>query len=128
MSMNGYPLRCNHPEAWLMSGYFTGGGSGAVTKITGEDITVTRTGTGAYTLSWSKPGARLIGLVKWTLAANTPANIAGFTVAFDYDSYSAANRSINFIVYAADNSTATDLASTVGLGLDFVISTTQVTG
>lgn len=128
MSMNGYELRSNNPEARLACGYWTGAAAAALTKVIGANLTITRTGAGAHTLTWSTPGARLAGLPMWTLAANTPANIAGFTVAFDYDSYVAASRTINFIVYAADNSTATDLATTMGLGLMVPLVMTQVVG
>lgn len=55
------------------------GGTAAVTKVTGPDVTVTRTGTGAYLLTWAADPGNSLGAVA-SLQATTVADLAGHTV------------------------------------------------
>jgi len=126
--MGLYPERSNQPEGFIASGRWTGAATAALTKVNGAGLTITRLGVGNHRLAWDTPGAQLASLPMWVLASNTPTATAGFTVSFDLDSYSAANRTIDFFIYAADNSTATDLASTSGLGLLVPLTTSRVVG
>lgn len=55
------------------------GGAAAVTKVTGPGVDVTRTGTGAYLLTWTEDPGNFLGAGAF-LQATTPANLAGHTV------------------------------------------------
>lgn len=55
------------------------GGSAAVTKVTGPGVTVTRTGTGAYLLTWAASPGNELGTVA-SLQATTVTALAGHTV------------------------------------------------
>jgi hypothetical protein len=53
-----------------------------ITKQLGDGLTVTRTGTGAYRLTWSENPGTFVCAVG-SLQAATPANLAGHTMIFD---------------------------------------------
>lgn len=66
------------------------------TKEVGQGITVTRTGEGAYRITWAKnPGA----FVGWShgFGAATPADLAGYTAV--RDTWDATNLRLDFVVY-----------------------------
>lgn len=83
------------------------GGTTAVTKVTGPGVAVTRTGAGAYLLTWqAKPGNLLAAVA--SLQATTPGDIAGHTVVCG--PYVAATKTMTVNVYNAAD-TAHDLAA-----------------
>lgn len=86
------------------------GGTATVSTDTnggGSGITISRTGTGAYRLTWSdNPGV----FQGWScnLGAATPVDLAGHTVI--RDTYDATNFILDFVVYNASDA-AHDLAA-----------------
>jgi O-acetyl-ADP-ribose deacetylase (regulator of RNase III) len=101
-----YPHRSTQPESveHVVRGV---GGSAAVTKQLGAGLALTRTGTGAYRITWSETPGTFLGAVASLMAA-TPGDLAGHTVIFD--TYDATNRRLDFIVYNASDA-AHDLAA-----------------
>jgi len=57
------------------------GGASSITKEVGLGVAVTRTGTGAYLLTWSESQGYHLGSIAG-LSAVTPASLAGHTVVF----------------------------------------------
>jgi ABC-type spermidine/putrescine transport system permease subunit II len=55
------------------------GGSSAVTKVTGPGVTITRTGTGAYLLTWAADPGNSLGAIA-SLQATTASALAGHVV------------------------------------------------
>ena len=85
------------------------GASNPTNTYVAGGATVTRTGTGAYRITWSGWNGPLVGAVAG-LMADTPANLAGHTVVFDYDSYTKTTLALDFTLYNAADS-AHDLAA-----------------
>ena len=83
------------------------GGASAITKTNGKGVAVTRTGTGAYLLTWSESPGNLLGATSG-LAATTSANLAGHTVTFG--AYDQSAKTLAFIVRNAADA-AHDLAA-----------------
>lgn len=84
------------------------GGSSAISKSAGgAGIAVTRTGTGAYRLTFDDSQGTFLG---WScsLGAATPGDIAGHTAI--RDEWDASNKRLDFIVYN-DSDSAHDLAA-----------------
>ena len=76
------------------------GGSAAVTKVTGPDVTITRTGTGAYLLTWAADPGNSLGAVA-SLQATTPGDVAGHTVICG--PYVSASKTMTVTVYNASD-------------------------
>lgn len=90
------------------------GGSSAVTKVTGQGVAVSRTGTGAYLLTWAEnPGSHLGNF--YGLSATTPGDIAGHTVIFG--AYDSSAYTLAFVLYNASFA-AHDLAALEWVDLD----------
>lgn len=106
MSLDGYKVKSNEPEAKLHKVRAVGGSS-AVTKVKGKGIAVTRTGSGAYLLTWSDDPGNLVDIGA-TLQATTPGDLAGHTVIFG--AYTAGTPTLAFVVYNASDA-AHDLAA-----------------
>lgn len=70
----------------------------APTKELGHGITATRTGEGAYLLTWADNPGTFIG---WScsFAAATPADLKGYTAV--RDTYDATTKSLAFVVYTS---------------------------
>lgn len=90
------------------------GGSAAVTKVTGPGLAVTRTGTGAYRVTFSENVGTVLAAT-YGLQAATPGDLAGHTVIFD--TYDSTNRRLDFIVYNASDA-AHDLAANEWVSLN----------
>ena len=72
------------------------GGSSAITKEIGPGVAVSRTGAGAYRLTWSENPGVYMGAVA-SLQAATPGDLAGHTVIFD--TYDSTNFILDLVVY-----------------------------
>lgn len=83
------------------------GGTTAITKTNGLGVAVTRTGTGAYLLTWSDAPGNFLGATAG-LQATTVANLAGHSVIFG--AYSATAKTLAFTVRNAADA-AHDLAA-----------------
>lgn len=101
------------PSRWVVqegTEYFIrilGTGAANPTKQEGEGVTVTRTGAGAYRITFAEQPFQFIGATAGLLAT-TNADLKGYTVVFtDYDS---TNLRLDFVVYNSSFA-ATDLAA-----------------
>lgn len=84
------------------------GAATAISKVSGGDqVTVTRTGTGAYTVTFAENPGNFMG-ASITLQATTPGNLAGHTVI--PGAWDATLFALSFIVYNAADA-AHDLAA-----------------
>lgn len=98
------------------------GGSTSVTKEHGKGVTVSRTGDGAYRITWNEnPGA--FQSVTHSLQAATPGDLAGHTVIFD--TYDSTNKRLDFVVYN-DTPAAHDLAADEYINVTVKFKTTAV--
>lgn len=98
------------------------GGASAVTQVTGKGVALTRTGTGAYLLTWSDDMGVFQG-VDFGLQATTPGDIAGHTVIAG--AYTAGTPTLAFIVYNASDA-AHDLAALEWVTARVVFAPTSV--
>lgn len=106
MSMQGDKVKATQPEV-IEHLIRAVGGSSAITKVTGTGLTVTRTGAGAYLVTWAEnPGTHLTN--QYGLSATTPGDLAGHTVIFG--AYNATARTLAFVLYNASFA-AHDLAA-----------------
>jgi hypothetical protein len=104
--LDGAKLKCTQGE--MIDHVITSeGGSSAITKLHGPGVAVTRTGTGAYLLTWSENPGTWHGNT-YGLAAATPGNLAGHTVIFG--EYNSSAYTLAFVVYNGSDS-AHDLAA-----------------
>jgi hypothetical protein len=101
-----FPHRSTQPESveHLVRGV---GGTTAITKVTGAGAALTRTGTGAYRITWAETPGTFLGAVA-SLQATTVGDLAGHTVTFA--PYDATNRRLDFTVANASDA-AHDLAA-----------------
>ena len=99
MSLDKFPARSNLAEHFDSVCRAVGVTSGpSVSQVTGKGVTLTRTGTGAYLLTWSDDMGVFQG-VDFGLQASTPANLAGHTVIAG--AYTEGTPTLAFIVYNA---------------------------
>lgn len=124
MSLDGYKVKSNVPESKKHSIRCVGGASAITKDGGGKGISVSRTGTGAYLLTWKDaPGA----FIKWSanFGASTPANVAGHTAVRGV--YDSSALTLAFVVY---NSTfaAHDLAAAEYIDIEVEFSPTGVSG
>lgn len=98
------------------------GGSSEVTQEEGDGVTLTRTGTGAYLLTWANDPGVFVGLT-YGLSATTPGNIAGHTLIAGL--YSTSAFTLAFIVYNASDA-AHDLAALEHMHLTVNFKTTSI--
>lgn len=94
------------------------GGTAAVTKTHGPGVTVTRTGTGAYSVTF----AENVGVVlsaTYGLQATTPGDLAGHTVVFA--PYNTTTKVLAFVVYNSSFA-AHDLAALEWVSLNIQTS------
>jgi hypothetical protein len=87
------------------------GGSAAVTKRVGPGVDLTRLGAGSYRITWDQNPGVFLGAVA-SLQAATPGDLAGHVVVFD--TYDAANRRLDFTLYAVAAAAADVPAYTTG--------------
>lgn len=76
------------------------GGTTAVTKVEGKDVTISYVSTGRYRLTWAACPGVLMGAT-YGLQATTPGNIAGHTVIFG--AFTAGGTTLDFYVYNASD-------------------------
>lgn len=115
-------FRVNHsaPDVRRHAVYLTGAGTSAPTVRSGPSVTVTRTGTGAYTITWSEYPGVFLGW-RADLGASTPADVAGHTVV--RDDYDTATKSLPFVLYNASDA-AHDLAASEYLDIEVTFKMT----
>ena len=120
MSLDAFPQKSN--SAGIVAHVVQGvGAASSVTQLNGPGVTLTRTGTGLYLLTWSDPPGNFLGAT-WGLSATTAANIAGHTVAFGL--YAAAGTMAVSVYNASD--TLHDLAALEWLTVVSFFSATNV--
>ena len=122
MSLNPFPVRSTEPESWTHEVRILGTGAANPTKVFGAGMTITRTGSGAYLITWGDaPGA----FVDYGAGfqATTVADLRGFTVVVGV--YSASAKTLAFTVYDSTFAAA-DLAANQWLSLRLVFKTTAV--
>lgn len=99
MSQHAFPVRSAQPELVAHPVRALGVTSGpSITKELGDGLTVTRTGAGAYRLTWSEnPGTFVVAV--GSLQAATPGDLAGHTMIFD--TWDSTNLRLDLVVYNA---------------------------
>lgn len=103
---DAFPHRSTNPEQ-VDHVIRSVGGVTAITKVYGPGVAVTRTGAGAYLLTWAENPGTFIG-ASHGLAATTPDDIKGHTVVFG--AYSTTAFTLAFNLYNASDA-AHDLAA-----------------
>jgi len=101
-----FPPKSSAPETRDYKLQIEFGDTADPSVVVGQGVTATRTGTGAYLLTFGENPGQFMG---WStaLATETPGNVAGFSV--ERGPYSAATTfTLSFIVYDRSGS-ATDL-------------------
>lgn len=99
MSLDAFDVKSNLAEHRVSVCRAVGVTTGpSVSQVTGKGVALTRTGTGAYLLTWSDDMGVFQG-VDFGLQASTPGNIAGHTVIAG--AYTAGTPTLAFIVYNA---------------------------
>ena len=121
MSLDASPVRSNVIEERVFKVIGVGGAS-AVTQVTGKGVALTRTGSGAYLLTFSDSPGNLTGF-SYGLQATTPGNIAGHTLILG--AWSAGGTTLAFIVYNASDA-AHDLAALEWMSLDLSFSPSKL--
>ena len=121
MSLDAFPLRSNIVEGvnFKVIGV---GGSSAVTQVTGKGVALTRTGTGAYLLTWSDSPGNLVGFSAG-LQATTLAGPSGHTVIFG--AWAAGGTTLAFQVFNAAEALH-DLAALEWVCLDLTFSSSTL--
>lgn len=103
--LDQYPIRGTIPEEHVDTVRMLGTGAAVPTKVYGPGVTITRTGVGAYTLTWSENPGTFLGMApSWQ--ATTPADLKGFTVVAGVF----ASNALPIVVYNASDAAA-DLAA-----------------
>ena len=97
------------------------GGSTAITEVEGPGVAISRTGTGAYRLTFSDAYPALIS-AHAQLQAATPGDLAGHTVIFD----TLSSKVMDFVVYNASDA-AHDLAASEWVMITCFFRDTSVT-
>lgn len=103
--MDFYPPKTSIPEERKYRIRVEGVNGDNPTKELGAGVTVTRTGEGAYRITWASNPGTFIGWSKGFGAA-TPADLAGYTAV--RDEYDSTNKRLDFVVYS-DTPAAADL-------------------
>ena len=118
--LQAYPTRSTTPEAEEHIIRIQGAGSSAPVNEVARGVTVTRTGAGAYRITWAEdPGAHVASFA--TLEAATPGNLAGHTVVFD----TYASKVQDFVLYNASFA-AHDLVATEYINIRVTFKRTAV--
>jgi hypothetical protein len=114
------PCQISEPEGYLFQVYLQGAGAAAPTRLnTRNNYTVTRSGAGAYKISFQDdPGPTFMGISGFGFGDATPADVAGWgVVAGAYTPRAGSTQaSFTFTVTNAANAAA-DLAATSTLAL-----------
>ena len=105
--INSYPVKATTPEVWENVIRILGTGAADPTKEVGPGVTVTRTGTGAYLITWGEAPGTFV-TAHFQVGAATPGDVAGHTVI--RDTYDASAKTLPFILYNAADA-AHDLAA-----------------
>jgi hypothetical protein len=90
-------------------------------KELGQGVTVTRTGEGAYLLTWATNPGTFLGWSAPGFGAATPADLKGYTAV--RDTYDATAHTLAFVVYDS-TFTAADLIVNQWADLEIAFSTT----
>ena len=92
-------------------------------KELGQGVAATRTGEGAYLLTWSKNPGTFVGWWAPGFGAATPADLKGYTAVRDEYSASGSVWTLAFVVYDS-TFTAADLIVNQWIDLDIVFAAT----
>jgi hypothetical protein len=105
--IDAYPQRHDQPETQTRAIGIEGAGTSAPVKRHSAGATVTRTGVGAYLITWAENPGKFLA---WSasLGADTPAALAGHTVV--RGAYNATAYTLAFVVYDSTFA-AVDLAA-----------------
>lgn len=117
-----YPPKSNTPERRGYDIRLLGANGADPTKEYGDNVTVTRTGEGAYLITWAKNPGTFVGF-RFGFGAATPADVKGYTAV--RDTYDASTKSLAFVVYDS-TFTAADIIANQYLDLEVVFSDTSV--
>lgn len=123
MSLGSAPVKSSQGEE-ITHTVTAVGGAAAVTKEHGPGVTVARTGTGAYTITWGESQGTWRGQT-YSLSATTVADLAGHSVIFA--PYNATTRVLAFTVFNA-TPVAHDLAALEHVTVKVMFSATSVNG
>lgn len=99
MALDAFEMRANEPEVVANICRAVGGAS-SITKVYGKGITVSRTGTGDYRLTWVDLPGLYLGAVA-SLQADTESALAGHVAVVG--SWSAANKTLDLVVTNASD-------------------------
>lgn len=105
MAADFFPERLSQPDVNVFPVYFLGV-NGSLTKLMYPGVALTRTGEGAYLLTWARNPGVYMGPPLYAFGAATPGDLKGYTAVFD--TYDVTTRTLAFIVYNA-SVTAADL-------------------
>lgn len=108
--LNAYAVKATEPEVVEAIVVFQGNTTSNPTKTYGAGCTVTRSAEGKVALTWSDHQGTFMGAVV-SVGDTTPSNVAGFTIHYDANSYTASTKALDLWVYDASQTLA-DLATT----------------
>jgi hypothetical protein len=108
MALDAYLQKQSEPESVGIKVRMVGTGAAAPTKVLGQGITISRTGVGAYTLTFSESPGAFECVNGLTLQATTPGDIKNHSVVFG--AYNATARTLALTFWDAA-AAAHDLAA-----------------
>jgi hypothetical protein len=114
------PLRSTVTEGYDCVVKITGINGANPTNVIAPGCTVTRTGEGAYLITWGESPGTYKGLKGFGFEATTPADLAGYTVVTGV--YNATAKTLAFVVYNSSFAAADLIAAqslTLNLGFSF---------
>lgn len=92
-----FPIRTNQPEARDYLIRILGANGADPTEQLGPDVAITRTGEGAYRITWAQEPGIFVGVAGYCFGAATPADLKGYTVV--RDTYDSTNKRLDLVVY-----------------------------
>jgi hypothetical protein len=118
--LNAFQSRSDQPSLRQRLVGITGAGAANPVKRFGAGATITRTGTGAYLITWAENPGNFVGW-SYSLGADTPADVAGHTAV--RGAYNATTFSLAFTLYET-TPVAHDLAAAeyLDITVDFLQS------
>ena len=109
MSLDAFPVRSNEPEARVHLVTYQGAGAAVMTTDNGgRGMTLTRDGTGVYTITWSDNPGNFLGW-SYAIGGTTPTNVDGYTIVREQYSTTAYTLQINILT---EGQAAHDLSTT----------------
>lgn len=108
MSYEAYPLRSCVPDVWAYPMRILGANGANPTEEVGPGVAITRTGEGAYLITWAESPGTFVG---WScnFGAATPADLAGYTAV--RDTYDSSAKTLAFVTYNSSFAAADVIAA-----------------